>query len=170
MTISEIWKPVPLFEEYEVSNLGNVRRRREFHTRQMNPSLTTGGYKQVILCQEANKKPFTVHRLVLVAFIGPRPRGHDINHKNGNKTDNRLENLEYATKSENMRHAYQVLKRERARGEDHGNSKLTAEKVLEIRRLAEDGLDQTEIAARFGITRSNVSAVVCRKSWAHLTT
>lgn len=102
MTGAEEWRPVVDWEErYEVSNLGRVRRLAT--GRIMRFARHVAGYSNVGLSPGVNTR--TVHRLVGEAFLGPRPSGHQINHKNGDKTDNRLENLEYVTPSENVRHS-----------------------------------------------------------------
>lgn len=165
----EIWKPVVGFETtYEVSNLGRVRTLGARSNGQpsglvMKPGLNLQGYHQIMLM---DRKRHTVHLLVLQAFAGPRPGGMEINHKNGVKTDNRLENLEYCTKSENNTHKVQVLGK--GRGETHGMSKLTDDDVREIRRLAAKGIPQRVIAARFNMTHPNIGFIVRRATWAHV--
>ena len=102
--MTEEWREVPGYSRYLVSDLGNVRNRQKFI--HMKLSLTTWGYKQVNLCKNGKQKTFTVHKLVAMAFLGERPkenngRAYDVNHKDGDKTNNALSNLEYITKKEN---------------------------------------------------------------------
>jgi hypothetical protein len=103
-----VWLPVPGFEGlYEVSDQGRVRsvRRR----RQLHPSKKTTGYLQVTLAVEGVSHYLSVHRIVAMAFL-PNPENKpQVNHKNGNKTDNRVANLEWMTNSENQRHRFEVL-------------------------------------------------------------
>lgn len=98
----EIFKPIPGYENYKVSNHGNIYS--EISGRKLKPGRDSYGYMQVCLCKKG-QKPLTskVHRLVLSAFQGPSDL--DVNHKNGVKDDNNLENLEYCTRAENIRHA-----------------------------------------------------------------
>ncbi len=99
---AEIWKPCVGFENfYEVSDLGRVRRTGKDVLAFKKHS---GGY--VMVCLHVNRPAYrTVHSLVCEAFIGPRPEGAEINHRDANKQNNYPSNLEYVTHAENMRHA-----------------------------------------------------------------
>lgn len=112
----EIWKDIPQYEgRYQASNLGRIKSLPR-HIRQWNRTIMS---KELIMKQQKDKSGYAyviidkhlclVHRLVGMAFL-PNPK-ETINHKNGNKSDNRVENLEWATRSENTRHAYDVLHR-----------------------------------------------------------
>lgn len=101
----EIWKTVDDFPNYEVSNLGNVRNKKTGKYR--NPTIDTQGYKSIALTNDSYLKTVRVHVLVARMFIGPRPNGYDINHVDGNKLNNAVSNLEYCTRSDNVRHAYE---------------------------------------------------------------
>lgn len=158
----EIWLPIPGFRLHEVSNLGRVRNHKTGHVLAGQPNWA--GY-HLLQLGHLGARP-TVHSLVMLAFVGPRPEDYDINHKDGNKANNRLENLEYVTKSQNKRHSVNVLGK--GRGESHGNAKITEDDVREIRRLAAAGLKHGEIAERFLLTRANVSYIVRRSAWAHV--
>lgn len=91
----------------------------------------------------------------------------EINHKNGIKADNRLENLEYVTKKQNEQHSRTILGNN-IRGERHGMSKLTEEQVREIRALRKDGLTLWAIANKFGITAANVDYITKGQAWKHV--
>ncbi|MCF8703308.1 NUMOD4 motif-containing HNH endonuclease [Corynebacterium pseudokroppenstedtii] len=111
----ERWRPVIDYEGiYEVSDLGNVRsvdrvvtrsdgRVRSFPSKLLSPGLS-GRWKRPLVVFSKNGKPttFWVHRLVAEAFLGPCPEGMVVCHNNGNLADNRLSNLRYGTRSENM--------------------------------------------------------------------
>lgn len=168
--MNEVWKPVYGFEgKYEISSHGRLRNVQEgsgnVTGRILSVGLNLGGYAQYTLGKYGGRH--TAHLLVMQAFVGPRPDGAQINHKNGIKTDNRLENLEYCTTSENCLHLTKVLGKRR--GESHGNAKLTEDDIREIRRLYSSGEHtQREIAARFNITRPNVGYIVRRIAWPHV--
>lgn len=174
MSAVEIWKDIPGYEgRYQASDQGRVKAlARITVTRRVGEAdrlIARGerfltqypdryGYLQVSL----RSQPKKVHTLVALTFIGPRSKGADIAHGNGNKVDNRLLNLRYATQAENAqdREAHGRT----ARGELVATAKLTAEKVAHIRSLR--GVHkQIEIAARFGISQTQVSAIQLGKSW-----
>lgn len=107
----EEWRDVLGFEElYQVSNFGNVRTVKRGEATVMAQEEQRNGYLSVHLRNRGIERRASVHRLVAEAFI-PNPDGlRDVNHKNGIKTDNRLENLEWMSHSDNIKHQYQVLK------------------------------------------------------------
>lgn len=110
------------------------------------------------------------HRLVWAQRNGPIPRGLTINHLNGDKADNRPQNLELATLSEQRRHALEVLgvRRNRPIGSKHPKTKLTEADVLEMRKLRDDGMMVKEIAAQYSMKPKAVSAICCRRTWTHI--
>lgn len=100
----EIWRPAKGYEDkYEVSNLGRVRNSKHYI---MKPSLREDGYLWIYLVSKTSPNNTSIHRLVAKTSI-PNPEGKpQVNHIDGNKTNNRVENLEWVTGSENVRHAY----------------------------------------------------------------
>ena len=91
-----------------------------------------------------------------------------MNHKDGNKRNNRLENLEWVTASQNVRHSIDILGVARARGENSALSKLTENQVREIRRLLKQGLTRQEVACKFGVTTNNIRAIATGFTWKHI--
>lgn len=162
--MDEQWKTVD-GTDYAVSNLGRVMntRRGTF----LRPSLSSRGYPCVYM-----GKTRSVHPLVATAFLGPRPTlTHQVNHKDGDKTNNRADNLEWVTPRQNVRHAYDVLGRvgkctKPLRGESNGFSKLTAAKVAEIRARLSGGEMAVAVAKSFGVSPSNISCIVRGLTWA----
>ena len=118
MLLNEIWKPIKGFEGlYEISNFGNVkslprikinnRGKQLTKERIMKPNKTRNKYLNVPLTGENHiKKYYSIHRLVAQTFIPNPDNLPEINHINGDKTNNRVDNLEWVTRSENIRHAY----------------------------------------------------------------
>jgi hypothetical protein len=167
--IGEIWKPVVGFETfYSVSSLGRIRRDgRACGTKPglyLKPRVNRSGYLQIGFRAGANKHFYTIHRVVAVAFIGPCPKGHQINHKNGDKTDNRVGNLEYATPKENIRHSLVSHPRH---GEYNSNAKLTESIVKEIRKRAKAGASGTALGLQYGICASMANGIIRHLHWSH---
>lgn len=168
----EIWKPVGELP-YEVSNLGRVRRslsssgpNKGTQPGRVLVQCTRQAYARVHLSVNGKCLARCVHRLVAEAFIGPRPAGADINHKNGIKADNRDVNLEYCTRGENMRHAISnnLVKVIGATGESNPSAKLTAMSVRSIRELAKSAT-HAELGLMFGVSRSLIGQIVNKKIW-----
>jgi hypothetical protein len=160
----EEWKPVVGFEDvYHVSNHGNVRRICKYcgpvHHWQLSKRGHGAGYVIYVLCRCKKRKTKLGHVLVAEAFFGPRSDGMCVNHKDGNKRNNRISNLEYVTNSQNHIHAVMTGLRPAM--------KLTPEKVREIRKL-EGKLPSPAVARRFGITKQHVLYIWRGKAWSHL--
>ena len=167
----EIWKDVSGYEEiYRVSNLG---RAKSFHYDARNGQVLktqNGTYPQVTLCRGGNREQVNMHCLVSRAFLGPAPSpDHEINHKNGNKYDNHIENLEWVTRSENEKHAYRILGKEVPRGEAHKSSKLTRYDVQRIRILYTTGqYSHRKLGKMFRINHRAIGRIIRRERWRHV--
>lgn len=170
---TERWLPVVGHEGwYEVSDHGRVRRVvRGPSTKPgyiLKPRPSTQGYLRYVLSRHAQKRHCTAHELVLEAFVGPRPDGHECNHKDTNKANNHLANLEWTTPKANTNHAIDRGRwapgwRKGTR-EGHGRTKLTWEKAREIRRLA--GSEPAwKTAARFGVSIRTVHDIRRGRAW-----
>lgn len=155
----EEWRWLPSDDAYEVSSEGRVRSYRRNP-----PRLIWGGdqdgYRRIVI--RGRKRYF--HDMVAEAFLGPRPDGLDVCHLNGIRWDNRVANLRYGTRKENVadarRHGTLMA------GEGHYASILTWAQVREIRALwATRELSQYKIAERFGVSRSCVQAIIENRNW-----
>jgi len=160
--MTELWKPVPQNREYEVSNLGKVRRGG----REIKQRIDRKGYRSVTLWSHGRVSTRQVSRLVAEAFIGQRPEGHVVAHISGNNADNSASNLRYCTPTENERdkrgHGTAPI------GERHGSAKLTAMQVEEVRRrfVRSDRKNGAAVISRdYGVTRQCVCAIVSNKTW-----
>ncbi len=174
----ERWLPVVGFEGYyEVSELGRVRSldrvvRSRYRSnwkmtgRIIRPSRDGGGYLGVNLSANGRKCRGVIHRLVLAAFVGPIPDGHEVDHWDFDRANNRLSNLRYATSEKNRRRIDDNGRR--PKGENHNSSFLTAVQVREIRLRCANGERQRSVAQSFGISQGHVGLIVSRRRWAHL--
>ncbi len=170
---SGIWKDIPGYEgAYEISDAGTIRRSSgssgTYKGRVLHPGLTVWGYRQAHLSLDGKVTPHSVHSLVMLTFVGPRPEGYEINHINGDKQDNRIENLQYVTKSQNRLHAFEIGLQDTL-GEHNSQNKLTAIQVLQIREMCATGKYlHRELADIFNVTRRTIGDIVQRRSWKHI--
>ena len=179
--MTETWKPVVGYEGYyEVSDMGRVKsldrvvvdpRGWEYdRLGQIIAACDHGeGYLVLNLAVDTRKTLYLVHRLVGEAFFGLCPEGCQTNHKNGIKADNRVANLEFVTRGENMRHAFRTGLYDSNIGENHYRALLTEDDVLAIRsRYGAGGVTQRQLAEKYGVSRENISGITTGKTWKHL--
>jgi len=172
-TSPEEWRPVIGYEGwYEVSSCGRVRRvatacgtsaGRVLRT----PLARPNSYPRIHTSCQNRTKSVWVHRLVAEAFIGPCPTGHQINHRNGIKTDNRVGNLEWATALTNLRHARDTGLLNPSRGERNGQAKLRNEDIPIIR-AARGKISGCEMARRYGVSEHTIRCVLNGWTWRHV--
>lgn len=160
----EKWRKCPSDGNYDVSSSGRVSRAG----RVLRPSVSQFGYETVQLSREGTARRRFVHRLIAEGFIGPRPDGLQVNHINGDKRDNRPENLEYVTPSENIRHSFRLGLSLARHGEVRGMAKLTDAEALAMRLRAADGSTYTALAARYRVSVGNVSMICRGIGWNHV--
>lgn len=179
--MTEEWRDVPGYERlYQVSNLGRVRSLDRITSFGKNKKLVKGkvlsnsnldayGYIQVGLSKGNIVETRKVHRLVLLTFVGPAPKGMETRHfPNKDRTDNRLTNLSWGTVQQNK--ADRVVQGTSDRGSNNPMAKLTESEVVAIIRRSKSGKEsQNTIAADYGITQSQVSNILNRKVWKHIT-
>lgn len=175
---NEEWRPVVGYEGfYSISNHGRVRRDAMATGatcgRILKPGNHTGGYLNVNLSKHNSTRSYLVHRLVVFAFISVIEKGMETNHKDFDKTNNHLSNLEIVTPSENQQHLVRagrrIVKPNPLFGEAHQNSKLTEAQVREIRSLRQStGMKQRDIGKLYGVSQTCIGKICSGKHWPHI--
>lgn len=175
----EFWKDIKGYEgHYQVSNLGKVKSlarivesRKGVFLNKKEKFLSDWncgkGYRKVKLSKDAIEKSIRVHRLVAETFLSNPKAKLEVNHINGIKDDNRVENLEWCTSSENTLHALNFKLKLSQKGSQHGMSKLNEKQVLEIRAI---GRSKTlkEISKIYNVDMSLISSILLNKIWNHI--
>ena len=181
---TEIWKSIPGYEtRYDVSNMGRVRSWR---TGGRTPKDSMRSTPKILKLWEGGKgvrgrkyphlkramcvglfsdgrlRTTAVHKLVLLAFVGPCPPGQETRHLNDDRHDNRIKNLTWGTRKENW--ADRKKNGRGVSGEKNGRSKLTKRRAAAIRRL-KGKLSQEKIGERFGVCQTTVSKILRGISW-----
>lgn len=166
MNKKEIWMPIKGYGEvYSISNRGNVRRNIA-HLKRMKQK---DGYFRISLYRNRNQKNIRIHKLVANTFLGACPYGLEINHKDGNKSNNHCSNLEYVTRSANIIHAIKKGLLKHPHGENHGMSKLKEKDIVSIRKeWRAGGVTQPQLAKMYKISIHNIYAIIHYKIWKHI--
>jgi len=165
--IIEIWKQIEDFPMYEISNTGTVKSNCKSRIKYLMPQ-NSHGYEVIFLYDLNGKKHLKhIHRLVIEAFIGPAPtNAHTVNHKDGIKYHNQVDNLEWLTLSENRKHAFKIGIDSHV-GENNPSAKLTGQKVEEIRKL-HGTLSLRTLAQLYQVSYGSICDVVYKRSWKHI--
>lgn len=174
----EIWKDIEGWEGlYQISTLGRIKtlprtvkagsknKLRTTKKRILKGHINYRGYAQTTLLDGKRKQRIAVHRLVGFAFI-PQIKGKDfINHKNGIKADNRLENLEWVTAQENKDHSIANGFEKANFGENHGRAKLTEKNVIHIKTSNESS---AALGKKYGVSTCHIRNIRNCKAWTHI--
>lgn len=161
------WLKVAGFEhQYEVSSSGKVRNSKTL--RILQPGLTANGYHIVVLRRDLKSHTLYVHRVVGTTFGLLENTELIINHKDGVKTNNNLDNLEPCSFAENMKHAQDTGLLNIVKGSRNGKSKLNESEVKEIKALIKAKYKLKLIAVSFGVTPEAISAIKRGISWSNI--
>lgn len=155
----EVWKKIKGFENYEISNLGNVKN---ITTNRILKKELSKGYLRVTLSCKGNVKRFQLHRLVSIIFLENIENKPCVNHINGIKTDNRVENLEWCTYSENEKHSYEVLGKI---GNGILGRKIDVKELDNIKKLYKRGMFQKDIAKKYKVSNSCIQQILNGKRY-----
>lgn len=163
---NEEFVPIKGFENYEISRSGKVWSK--FTGKILKNVVDADGYLNVTLCA-MSRKNMRIHRLVALHFI-PNPNNYpQINHKDGNKLNNSVENLEWCTCRHNIRHSFDTGLNFGRKGEKNYMAKLTERQVVDIKKKIMQGLRVGDIAEDYNIGVYIVSKIKHGKLWSHVT-
>ena len=158
------WRDIPGFDgRYNCSDNGDIYSLVSGII--LRPTENNHGYMQVSLHKDGKQNQMIVHRIIAMVFLGECPIGLQVNHIDGDKTNNCVSNLEYVTPAENIAHATMSGLRDTS-GEKNPSSKLTVVNVSSIRDLLDSGeFNQSQIGRMFNVTKSTISRIKLGKSW-----
>lgn len=162
---TEIWKEVENYPDYDIRSYGRVKSYKRSNGRLMSLSSDGQGYLKVNFDIGGKNKSIKVHRLVASAFLKEVKGKNYVNHKDGNKKNNHISNLEWVTPSENTRHAFDNGLNVARKCEDHPLAKLRKDDVLEIRQLAKCNVPVKSIASRFDISDNHTRQIIKEEAW-----
>jgi Mor family transcriptional regulator len=165
----EIWKALDGYPNYLLSNLGRVKTISVFHNKNIKyigqireAKRYPNKYPAINLYNGIKNTTYGVHKLVALTFMGICPEGYNINHKDLDKTNYWLNNLEYIPKSFNTIHSLSFGNK---LGENHHNAKLTMSKVIEIRKLYSEGTTLRELNATYQVSIRTISDAINFTTW-----
>lgn len=158
----EVWRAVKGYPGYTVSSHGRVCSRRRGSPYMIHIGLSSNGYPTVRLSpgKRGQGMNILVHRLVLEAFVGPRPAGCQAFHLDGDRKNNKLANLEWRSPAD--------VPNRPSPGEANGRSKLNDIMVRDIREAREAGASIKALAEIYEVTPPTISAIVHRRTWRHV--
>lgn len=176
--LDEEWRDIEGYEGYyQVSSLGRVRSVKRVVLKSdgiwmnckstiLRPFIgTTANYLETQLSKDNIPKKFLIHRLVAYAFLGLTPNSSlEVNHKDGNRHNNAVQNLEVVTHQENINHSIRT-KLKNDYGELHKRAVLTNAQAAEIRQKWRDGSKQVDLANYYGVSKQTICSVVHNKTY-----
>lgn len=159
------YEPIPFASKYLIDKSGNILSKRL--KRHLKTCKASGYDRLWIEGDDGRRAQYLVHRLVAMTYLENPENKEQVNHKDGNKSNNHVDNLEWVSRKENMKHAFETGLNSNV-GENNGKARLTENQVLEIYQLCLNGLGNTEIAEIFGINKNMVNLIRGKYSWSYL--
>lgn len=175
----KVWKKIPKYSSYEASTYGEIKTfnwKNKGIERIMKPALDNGGYLRTMLKGDDGVfKTVKTHRIIAETFIQNPLNKKEVNHKNSIRSDNRVDNLEWVTHSENVKHSFDNMMQTNM-GECNPCATLSDKQVLEIRMnykygrksKHEEGLTKKQIAEMYNTTVPVIKRIIQNKTWKHL--
>jgi hypothetical protein len=159
------FKPIKDYPHHLINKNGIVYNSKTGNY--IKPNLGRRGYFTISLCINGVCKTKTLHRIIANCFIPNQDNKPEVNHKNGIKTDNRIDNLEWVTHKENLAYAYE-LNLINNTGENNKISILKDIQVLEIRDKYNKGVKTSVLSELYNVSKSTINYVTARRNWKHI--
>ena len=164
--VGEMWKEIDYFDsKYRISNFGRIFSLN--YNKIMTPKVNHAGYNEITVRENGYQKSRLVHILIVKSFIQKDwNKNLVVNHKDGNKLNNCVSNLEIVSRSYNSKHAFLMGLHTPLKGEDVSNSKLKQDEIIKIREIYKKG-DHThkQIGELFNVTQSNITRILNGDTW-----
>jgi hypothetical protein len=164
-------KQIPFAKNYYLDQDGSIYSCfRNWNKRKLNPTVDykAGGYKRLkVILDSGEKVSMFVHRLMALTYLDNPENKEEVNHIDGNKLNNKLSNLEWVTKKENMLHAHKLKLRDNT-GEGNPRKVLNEEEVIEIYNKSYDGARVCDLADEYGVSRPTISDIKAKRNWSHI--
>lgn len=172
--MEERWKTIPGFSRYQASNTGKIRSinyKNSGKIKELKPAIDSQYLKTMILNDENKYKTIRVHKIICLTFLGEY--NLEVNHIDGNKLNNNLNNLEYCTHSENLIHAFKTGLATPLKGMKNTSAKLNDDQIKEIRDYAKVHgklKNRKELSLKYKVTEAHLKDIVSgrRGIWSHI--
>lgn len=164
--MEECWKQAPGFDRYEVSNLGRIRHKQRRNIRLA--KAVGAGYPMITFRDKGRPVSVRVHRLVALAFVPRTEESATVNHIDGDKSNNRADNLEWVSQKANNAHAVDTGLLVKARGEQINTARLTEAQVRIIKACLRSGTRQIDLAREHGVDACTIGDIAAGRSWKHV--
>ena len=162
-----MWKDIVGYENvYQVSNYGNVRNIKKGNM--LTPSPEKKGYLRVSLWKDGGYKTKKVHRLVCECFLDNLNNKSQVNHIDGIKTNNNVNNLEWVTNDENVKHKVKLDLTHKPRGTKNGRCTISENTARSILTDVKDGKSILDITIKYKVSRNIVTNIKYKKAWKHI--
>lgn len=162
--MNEQWRDIKGYEGlYQISNFGRIKSLHYKNHRIMSVSVSNKGYERLVLSKNGKHQSVCVHVLVAKTFVANPDNKREVNHKDGDKSNNRADNLEWSTRSENMKHAHKNKLLNLKYGADNPIAKLTVEDVEYIRKnykSHDKNFCGRALARKFGVSNDTIYKVI----------
>lgn len=164
-------KQIPFAKDYYLDEDGNIYScKRGWNKKKLSPSIDyrAGGYYRLkIIMDSGDKVSMFIHRLVALTYLPNPENKEEVNHIDGDKLNNKLSNLEWVTKKENMLHAHKLKLRDNT-GEGNPRKILSEEEVLEIYNKCYEGARVCDLAEEYAVSRPTISDIKAKRNWQHI--